>query len=481
MNKKEIVESIIIAMTDDDKKNIRILKIKLIIFLNTILSLKDFVSLGIYENNTYRAIKAYLSLCDQSKRNDLIMEKDENGNNFLHIAIRNNFSIDFIYKCINLVKYVLEPYQLITPFINQVNRNYLTLLHEILYQRPLDTNFWDQINIKSTKNLFKTLLDLGFNYKLDDINGDDILSLIEAAHNKAQRKAINGELNNRHYQSVKNMTTEMEKCIFCLEYEPIFEKLTDFNVFSYASVFEKSPYKYNINQEKFFSVFEYDSFRILKSIESGLNDNKITISNDDANDTIIIRIIKMAIESGFNVNCKPTIMRHVLEHAASLSFKDIYFIYSLLCNHGYITYDADFTEDDLIKCIGSVKNDNSDEYMDKLKPLYQQQRFISLLTLVLGNRGLKVDDNFILKYNNCYMEFNTLWSDLQKALGVTDDGCFANIVINDIAKKREQCLNAVDNDISIEEMICSLVSLFENLNHSIQSTINNVKIKMLNN
>ena len=133
MNKKETVSSIILKMTDDNRKNTRILKSKLI-FLNNTLSLKDFVSEIHNEDGTYNAIKAYLYLCNESKCNDLIMEQDDKGNNFLHIAINNGFSINFINRCICLVKYVLEPYQLITPFINQVNHQYQTLMHKILYK-----------------------------------------------------------------------------------------------------------------------------------------------------------------------------------------------------------------------------------------------------------------------------------------------------------------------------------------------------------
>lgn len=470
MNKKETVSSIILKMTDDNRKNTRILKSKLI-FLNNTLSLKDFVSEIHNEDGTYNAIKAYLYLCNESKCNDLIMEQDDKGNNFLHIAINNGFSINFINRCICLVKYVLEPYQLITPFINQVNHQYQTLMHKILYKYKyfFDVTNVNNSSISNTISLFKTLVDLGFNYKLDDINGEDILSLIEALHNKTKLKADEAVV------PLSRMVTEIEKCIFFSEYTPTFKKLTDFTVFEYVPFTDK----YIINQDIFFTVFKHDSFRLLKSIETCLNDNTVKISKDGVNDNAIIYVIKTAIESGFNVNCKPTIMRHVLDSDVLFSFKEIYRIYSLLCNHGYITYDADFTEDDLIKCIGSVKNEDSSEYMDKLKQLYRQQRFISFLTLVLGNRGLKVDDNFVSKYNNCYIEFNNLWSELQNALRVVDDEHFVNMVIDGILEKRQKCLNDVDNGISIDEMISSLVSLFENLNNSIQSTIDNVKIKML--
>ncbi|MEI3529980.1 MAG: hypothetical protein V8Q75_02770 [Bacilli bacterium] len=478
MNKKETVSSIILKMTDDNRKNTRILKSKLI-FLNNTLSLKDFVSEIHNEDGTYNAIKAYLYLCNESKCNDLIMEQDDKGNNFLHIAINNGFSINFINRCICLVKYVLEPYQLITPFINQVNYQYQTLMHKILYKYFFNVTDVNNSSISNTISLFKILVDLGFNYKLDDINGEDILSLIEALHNKAKLRADKAEVplsHNMPYQSVKKLVTETEKYIFFYEYTPIFKRLTDFTVFENVP-FDK--YKYNINQNIFFTVFKHDSFRLLKSIENCLNDNTVTISKGGVNDNAIIYVIKTAIESGFNVNCKPTIMRHVLDSDVFFSFKEIYRIYSLLCNHGYITYDADFTEDDLIKCIGSVKNEDSSEYMDKLKQLYRQQRFISLLTLVLGNRGLKVDDNFVSKYNNCYIEFNNLWSELQNALRVVDDEYFVNMVIDGILEKRQKCLNDVDNGITIDEMISSLVSLFENLNNSIKSTIDNVKIKIL--
>lgn len=467
MDKKEIVSSIIFKMTDDDRKNTRILKRKLI-SLNT-LSLKDFVSAKYDEDKTYNAIKAYLSLCDSSKCNDLIMEQDEKGNNFLHIAINNGFSTKFINRCICLLKYVLEPYELITPFINQVNRVHQTLMHKILYKYLFNYTIARETNIINTITLFKTLLNLGFDYKLDDINGDDILSLIELIHKKAHRIAVKEGLVplacNIPYQSVKKMVTEMESSIFFLEYTPVFEKLTDNS---------------ETNKNTFFTVFEYDSFKLLKKIETSLNDLTMTPTTN-LNYNGVIHMIKIAIESGFNVNCKPTIMRHMLNHDFLFSSEEIYFIYSLLCNYGYITYDNDFTEEELIKYKESIKDDNSVKYMDKLKQLYQQQRFISFLTLVLGNRKLKVDDNFILKYNNCYIEFNNLWSKLQNSFGITDDEYFANMVIDDVLEKRKQCLNVVDKGISIDDMISSLVSLFENLNNNIQNAIDNVKIKMLNN
>lgn len=472
-DKDKIVESIINKMTGDETKNIRVMKNKLR-FFNTSLSLKDFVSKHIKKKMfssalIYTAIETYLLTCSNSKCNDLIMEQDKDGNNFLHIAIDNGFDLIFIKRCICLFKYMLEPYELITPFINQINNKKQNFMHAMLYSILQYDYVFLQFTHKSIAEmniLFKMLLNLGLDYKSVDIYDKDMLTIILKLYDKTTHISNCLLIPSQKAKIKAEMFLTIEKFIFAAEYTSDFLKFK-YSPYTFVNIFKSESFElYEIANRRLINTHVGD-FEIFRDTTMGLSP--------------IYYIVKLAIEEGMNDEIGFKIMQHVLE--SFLPAKEIYYIYSLFRKHGYSINLPLEKFNYIIEQRNKTKNNNVEDskYIDMLRLLYKQNNFLSFLKEEFSNKNLNFDNDFILKYDKCYIEFLNLWNALNDQLGIKDKHLFANMVITDILEKRQQYINTVNNDISIDEIINSLISLFENHKNNIQNKIDNVKIKILDN
>lgn len=470
-NKKFSV--IISKMSADDGKNEKLFQRKKRVLKGPI-SLKDFVSKLHDEDKTIMAIRTYLNLIDdEDECSKVIMEQDELGNNFLHTAIQAGYSEMFVSRCIVMLEYFLFNSDLAT-FVNQTNRRYRTIFHEIIYKRSC--LFDDQDDFP---RLLGTLKSCGFNCRLDDDNSFDILELTEymSKHNKISDT-----------QAIK-----IKQEIFKNNYAYFFKQLTDDvskNKNLILGIFGDSELGSSKQSTLLrLCVFCLKNDSALKTIKRllkvGIDPN---LKNNDGQTfldiaiavqydcSLLFNIIKEAIQYGFDVNHKPTIMKQLLKREDSIDRgMSLFNIYAMLCENGFDSYNADFSIEDIYR-----KKWFYHQEVECLVDLYSRQYLFCLLNQQLKGQNLVIDSSFAEQYNSVFTEFNKLYARIKRSVDAPSDMEFVNLIIEKLLESRNQSINVIDNDVSLGEILSALENVIIKFEKIITQNIHDIKIKTLN-
>lgn len=485
-NKK--IDFIIDRMTDNEKLNMALIKL-----LPKNTSLKDFVIKVHDEVKTFKAMQLYLSSVPRPFRITQIMNYNGDGN-FLHMAIKTGYSMSFVedWLCY-LDDFFQDNHSLLTHFINEIDNCGRTVAHTIFYERYVGVVFNKTDEMKELISLLNMLLKMGFNPQLQDDNFHDFLSLTNMV---AQNEFIVDFYIKNQLQEI---AVEIQRILFTSDYNYFFKYIINDNQLN-------KELNNGLNKDYkdlIYRVFGKDGFKSTNGIsllsqaarclegnilitmlelllESGVEPNyktdfsfvNLAIEKEYKSDYNIKRIIMLAIKYGFDINQKPSIIRYLFDIGKN-NISDIYSIYVLLCDNGYITYNADFDKDDILTYDKSIYFCNYCYDEDKFIKLYRQQFFLNFLSIKLKEKGLVLGKCFIEKYNDNYIEINNLWIGGQLCLGISDDDVFANMVIERIINNRSHNINFTSQEIPIEELLTSLSDI-------VSSYSDKVKIKILN-
>lgn len=421
-----------------------------------------------------------------------LYEKDKNGNTFLHIIPENNHSLRFIFNILNSIKLRNFNISVLNHLLYEVNNDRDMFMHIVLkdiIKNKKDIND-DFINLLDF--LLKNNFDYRYSYNHINKTVHEYIGIILNSINVSSDKIHNIKYiiyENYFFEFLDDLSENKEKDI-----ELINDIYGDINYCDEkGSLLNRStriigPVKNIINNVTAYKTRDDIINKCKLLLEYGIDPN---LRDKNGNtflhniielmtkeDEQIFDLINCAIDRGFDVNQRPTVLKSMLDFCPDN--KRILKYYEYFIDKGYNTAIGDFNYDEIVKAKETAafpQSSNKESYF-KIMELAKFREIVDYIIYKLDQEGFKVEDGFVEKFCWIYKDFVVFKAEIQSFSEITNDKNILMRLTKLISDNRKNSVIVKSEKITVEEVLEGLKLLFLDLQTDFFNKIDRSKQKI---
>lgn len=488
---EEKLLSLVQKMNIDSKHNLRVLKansmfIKKFIKNNSLLN--TLVTFELHGTDIYRFLNSFMELYDNTALyNQVVLKTDDEGNNFLLLAVKNCLLNDIIFNILDIMLKGKDN-DFVSKVINHKNNLNETFVYKYIEDSYKSGMLYFPVELFNKYN---------FDFTVETANGKSILSFIKGLDKEIKNSRVYSSMIVHIYKKI--IPSIIEKLNGNKEHDiEIIENIfgdvnyTDKNgsllhyciqtgigdyIHSFPSTFtECTDKEYILTNIRYLLEIGVDpNFRTKDSNESFID---LAIKRYNKDYKFVISLIELAKQ--YNYKLDVSLIRSALKNTVKISssYRYTYEIYKYLSINGLKTLDTNLSKDEFKENMPFIVFDHS--YVD-IDNLYDLNCVIENLINTLCKDNLLVEEKFKEKFINIMPSIGDFISNMR--LLYNDDKIVKILFIDAWVKKIKynRSLNIINTNKYITAIECleALENLIIENEENLLKTLNVGKKKLL--